>query len=299
MRNCMHTAEQKYGGSAVKQILLKDGTALPCVGQGTWFVGEHDSKRASEIEALRWGIEHDMTLIDTAEMYGEGASEELVGEAIAPYEREKLFLVSKVYPWNAGRAHIFDSCEQSLKRLGTSYLDLYLLHWRGSVPLAETVSCMEELVRNGMIRRWGVSNFDTDDMEELYGVKHGDRCQTDQVLYHLGSRGTELELQPWLKEHDTPLMAYCPLGQGGTLRSGMTSHPVLKQIAEDHQVSVFQVLLAFVLRSGTVFAIPKAGTASHVQANREAADLVLSLQEIASLEQAFPTPKHPVRLDMV
>ena len=283
----------------MKQILLKDGTALPCIGQGTWFVGEQEEKRASEIEALRWGIEHDMTLIDTAEMYGEGASEELVGEAIAPYERKKLFLVSKVYPWNAGRAHIFDSCEQSLKRLGTSYLDLYLLHWRGSVPLAETVACMEELVSSGVIRRWGVSNFDTDDMEELYSIRNGHHCQTDQVLYHLGSRGTELELQPWLRDHGTPLMAYCPLGQGGTLRTGMTNHPVLKQIADNHQASVFQILLGFVLRNGNVFAIPKAGTVSHVQANREAADIVLSAEEIESLEQAFPAPKHPVELDMV
>lgn len=207
--------------------------------------------------------------------------------------------MSKVYPWNAGRDHIFDSCEQSLKRLGTTYLDLYLLHWRGSVPLAETVACMEELVRNGMIRRWGVSNFDTDDMEELYDIRNGDHCQTDQVLYHLGSRGTELELQPWLRDHGTPLMAYCPLGQGGTLRTGMTNHPVLKQIADNHRASVFQILLGFVLRNGNVFAIPKAGTVSHVQANRKAADIVLSAEEIESLEQAFPAPKHPVGLDMV
>ena len=262
-------------------------------------MGEHETKRSSEIEALRWGIEHDMTLIDTAEMYGEGASEELVGEAIAPYAREQLTLVSKVYPWNAGMDRIFDSCEQSLKRLGTSYLDLYLLHWRGSIPLAETVSCMEQLVRNGMIRRWGVSNFDTDDMEELYRVPNGDHCQTDQVLYHIGSRGTELHLQPWLREHQTPLMAYCPLGQGGTLNSGMTKNTVLKQIAERHQASVFQIMLGFVLRNGNVCAIPKAGRTSHVKANREAADITLSPQEIEQLNSAFPAPKHSVGLDMV
>ncbi len=196
-------------GSAMKTVILKDGTPVPAVGQGTWFMGEKPSRRKDEIAALRWGIENGMNLIDTAEMYGDGASEELVGEAIAPYEREKLFLVSKVYPWNAGRAHIFRSCEDSLKRLGTSYLDMYLLHWRGSVPLHETVECMEELVSNGLIRRWGVSNLDYDDMEELYDIHNGDHCQTDQVLYHLGSRGTERKLQPWLKQHDIPLMAYC------------------------------------------------------------------------------------------
>ena len=182
----------------MKTVTLPDGTQVPALGQGTWYLGEQPAVRARELAALRTGIEHGMTLLDTAEMYGGGRSEELVGEAIRPYDREKLFLVSKVYPHNAGRPEIFRSCENSLRRLGTEYLDLYLLHWRGSVPFAETAECMEELVRKGRIRRWGVSNLDTDDMEELWGVPGGAQCQVDQVLYHLGSRGVEYDLLPWL-----------------------------------------------------------------------------------------------------
>lgn len=283
----------------MKTVILKDGTPVPAAGQGTWFMGEKPSKRKDEIAALRWGIENGMNLIDTAEMYGDGASEELVGEVIGPYEREKLFLVSKVYPWNAGRAHIFRSCEDSLKRLGTSYLDMYLLHWRGSVPLHETVECMEELVSNGLIRRWGVSNLDYDDMEELYSIHNGDHCQTDQVLYHLGSRGTERKLQPWLKQYDIPLMAYCPLAQAGSLRGGMLRNPVLKQIAADHGTDVFAIMLAFVLRSGNVFAVPKASTPAHTKANREAAEIILSNEEIAQLDKEFPMPSRDYGLDMV
>ena len=283
----------------MKTVLLKDGTEVPAVGQGTWFMGEKSSKRKDEIASLRWGIENGMTLIDTAEMYGDGASEELVGEAIAPYERGKLFLVSKVYPWNAGRDHIFKSCEDSLKRLGTSYLDLYLLHWRGRIPFRETVSCMEELVKSGLIKRWGVSNLDIDDMEELYDIPNGDHCQTDQVLYHLGSRGTEWYLQPWLKENGIPLMAYCPLAQAGSLRSGMLRNPVLKQIAENHDTDPFGIMLAFVLRNGNVFAVPKAGTVEHVKANRKAAEIILSEDEIMLLEKAFPLPSANSGLDMV
>ena len=172
-------------------VKLHDGTEIPQLGQGTWNMGESKSKYESELESLRWGIDHGMTLIDTAEMYGDGAAEELLGNAIRPYNRNDLFLVSKVYPWNADRNKIFRSCEDSLNRLGTDHLDLYLLHWRGSVPLAETVQCMEELKQQGKILGWGVSNFDTADMKELLSVRNGDQCQTNQVLYHLGSRGVE------------------------------------------------------------------------------------------------------------
>ena len=180
-------------------VRLKDGALMPKLGQGTWFLGEDKSKEQDEIKSIKIGIENNMTLIDTAEMYGEGLAEELVGKAIKGYDREKLFLVSKVYPHNAGRRNIFRSCENTLKRMGVEYLDLYLLHWRGAVPLSETVECMEELVKKGKIKRWGVSNFDIDDMKELMTVKDGDKCVVNQVLYHLGSRGIEYSLYPWMK----------------------------------------------------------------------------------------------------
>ena len=175
-----------------------------------------------------------MTLIDSAEMYGEGAAEHLVGQAIRGYDRERLYLVSKVYPFHAGRHDIFQSCENSLRRMGTDYLDLYLLHWRGSVPLAETVACMEELKAKGRIRSWGVSNLDTADMEELFEVTGGTSCLTDQVLYHLGSRGVEYDLLPWLRRHKMPLMAYCPLAQGGGLRRGLLASPAVRAAAQAH-----------------------------------------------------------------
>lgn len=282
----------------MRKVILKDGTEVPQLGQGTWYMGESSRKYAGELEALCWGIDHGMTLIDTAEMYGEGASEELIGEAIQPYDREKLFLVSKVYPWNAGRRNIFDSCEASLERLGTDYLDLYLLHWPGSIPLAETVACMEKLKAQGKIRRWGVSNFDTYDMQELYSVKGGENCMVNQVLYHLGSRGVEYELLPWMQERGITMMAYCPLAQAGRLRRELLNSPVLRQIAAAHDCDVLQILLAFTMIRDNVISIPKASSAEHVKANREAAEIVLTAEECALLDQAFPAPTHKVRLDM-
>jgi diketogulonate reductase-like aldo/keto reductase len=182
------------------KVTLPDGTIMPKLGQGTWYMGEKRTLWKQEIEALRQGIDLGMTLLDTAEMYGEGLSEELVGEAIHGYARTNLFLVSKVYPHNAGRKKIFDSCNASLKRLGVDYLDGYLLHWRGNIPLSETVECMNELVTQGKVRNWGVSNFDTKDMKELLSINGGNKCAFNQVLYHLNSRGTEYDLQPWLRE---------------------------------------------------------------------------------------------------
>lgn len=278
--------------------VLKDGTAVPQLGQGTWNLGENGSKYQSELETLRWGIEHGMTLIDSAEMYGDGRAEELVGDAIRPYEREKLFLVSKVYPWNAGRDNIFASCEGSLRRMGTDYLDLYLLHWKGSVPLAETAACMEELKKQGKILRWGVSNFDTSDMKELMRVRDGGQCQVNQVLYHLGSRGVEFDLLPWLEEHQIPMMAYCPLAQGGRLKQKLLSSPELREIAESRGMTVMQILLAFTMQKNNVISIPKASTIAHAESNRAAAEVVFSGEEISLLNRAFPAPGHKVPLDM-
>ena len=281
----------------MKTVRLNDGTIIPALGQGTWEMGEDPVKHDQELEALCYGIEHGMTLIDTAEMYGEGKAEQLVGEALRGYDRSKLYLVSKVYPWNAGRDHIFTSCEQSLKRLGTDYLDLYLLHWRGDVPLRETVSCMEELVQQGLIRHWGVSNFDVSDMEDLMAAG-GEGCVTDQVLYHLGSRGVEYDLVPWLKGHDMLTMSYSPLVRTVELRKRIVTHPAVKKVARDHQITETQVMLAFLIHDPTVFAVPKASTIEHVKMNCAVLDVELSESEYALLSDAFPVPDHKVELDM-
>ncbi len=283
----------------MKTVTLPDGTEVPKAGQGTWYLGENPGKRSREIEALRLGVRIGMNLIDTAEMYGDGASEELVGEAIRPLERSGLFLTSKVYPWNAGREHIFSSCRSSLKRLGTEYLDLYLLHWRGSVPLRETVACMEELKARGMIRRWGVSNFDLDDMKELLRVPKGENCAVVQDLYHLGSRGVEYDLLPFLRQQGIPLMAYSPLAQAGGLRQALLKSAAVQTVAERHDCTRLQILLAFVLHQENVFAIPRAGQAAHVQANCDAAKIDLTREECGLLDREFPAPRHKVGLDMI
>ena len=280
-------------------IKLNDGSKMPRLGMGTWYLGESKAARKQEIEALRAGIQVGCRLIDTAEMYGSGKSEQLIGEAIQGIDRSSLFIVSKVYPHNAGRAHIFDALARTLKNLKTDYLDLYLLHWRGQVPVKETVECMEQLVREGKIRRWGVSNFDTDDMEELFSVKNGNHCAVNQVLFHLGSRGVEYDLMPWLAEHHVPLMAYCPLAQGGDLRRGLLQNQAVQLIAKQRNITAMQVLLAFVLHHENVIAIPRSGKAEHVLENCQAADIELTDEEYRLLDWAFPAPDHKVWLDIV
>lgn len=284
---------------AVKTVRLPDGRSVPAIGQGTWFLGEGRQDRMQEEKALRTGIDAGMTLIDTAEMYGEGRAEELVGEAIRGYDRERLFLVSKVYPHHAGKRDIFRSCAASMARMGTDYLDLYLLHWRGGIPLAETVACMEQLKQEGKIRRWGVSNFDTSDMEELWRIPDGRNCAVNQVLYHVASRGIEYDLLPWMREHGIPVMAYCPLAQAGDLKRGLYENPVLARIAKAHGATVPQVLLAFAIRGGDVIAIPRTGKASHAAENAGGGKLVLTDTELAAIDREFPAPKRKVYLDIV
>lgn len=280
-------------------IKLKDGTLLPKIGMGTWLLGDKAECRQQEIEALQAGIDIGMKVIDTAEMYGQGRSEQLVGQAISKYDREDIFLVSKVFPHNAGRQSIGKSLRKSLNFLNTEYLDLYLLHWRGSIPLRETVECMEELVAEGKIRRWGVSNFDVDDMEELIDIPGGKNCAVNQVLYHLGSRGVEYDLLPWLEQHDIPLMAYCPLAQAGDLRAELLGGRELQNIADKYQISVLQLLLAFVLQKRNVFAIPRSGKKEHVLANWEVRDLILEQEDLEVIDEVFPAPKRKVPLDVV
>lgn len=281
-----------------KTVQFPDGTRVPAVGQGTWFMGERESEFRSEVRALQQGIDLGLTLIDTAEMYADGGAEKVVGEAIAG-RREEVYLVSKVYPQNAGGERAIKACEQSLKRLKTDTLDLYLLHWRGSIPLQETVLAMEALQQSGKIRRWGVSNLDTADLEQLWQVPGGEACLTNQVLYHAASRGIEYDLLPWCREHEMPIMAYCPLAQAGKLRHEVLNHPVMQQLARARGVSSAQIALAWVTRWDNVIAIPKAVQPEHIEDNAAALALKLNPEEIALIDHAFPPPSHKTFLDIV
>ncbi|MGT2515479.1 aldo/keto reductase [Sphingomonas panni] len=276
----------------MKMIRLPDGTAVPALGQGTWMMAEDRRRRAEEIAALREGIDLGLTLIDTAEMYADGESERLVGEAIEG-RRDEIFLVSKAYPQNASHDRLPRACEASLARLGTDRLDLYLLHWRSSVPLAETVEAMERLVEAGKILRWGVSNLDTDDMEELV-ASGGAACATDQILYNLTRRGPEHDLLPWLAGRGIPAMAYSPVEQGR-----LTAHPGLRTLADELGARPAQVALAWLLAQDDVIAIPKAGRSAHVRDNRAAADLTLDADALARLDHLFPRAKERGPLEML
>jgi diketogulonate reductase-like aldo/keto reductase len=274
-------------------VTLPNGESIPALGQGTWQMAEKSDRRAQEVEALRLGVELGMTLIDTAEMYGEGAAEELVAEALAD-ERERIFLVSKVYPHNASRQGVIQACERSLRRLKTDRLDLYLLHWRGSVPLEGTVAGFEELRRSGKIRHWGVSNFDADDMEELLTVPAGENCATNQVLYNVTRRGPEFDLIPWMAARSMPLMAYSPIEQGRLPRGG-----ALQDIARKHQASPFQIALAWLLNRPGVIAIPKASSVQHVRENRKALEIQVTPDDLAAIDAEFPAPKRKRPLEMI
>jgi len=297
-----HSAARRAGRShekpqvssaAVPTTLLPSGAAVPVLGQGTWHMAEERRLRDKEIGALRLGLDLGMTLIDTAEMYADGAAEELVGEAIAG-RREEVFLVSKVLPSHATRSGTIAACERSLGRLGTDRLDLYLLHWRENVPLAETVEAFESLVRTGKIRHWGVSNFDLSDLEELVDVPGGDDVETDQVLYNLTRRGIEYNLLPWCRGRDLPIMAYSPVEQGRLL-----DNSVLRRIAQQHGATPAQIALAWVLRQDGIIAIPKAAESEHVLENRQALGVRLTEQDLAALDEEFPPPTKPVPLEML
>lgn len=277
----------------MKTVRLPSGEEVPALGLGTWMIGDDPNRRADEIAALRRGMDLGLTLIDTAEMYGEGASERLVGEAIVG-RRDELFLVSKVYPHNASRQGTVEACERSLKRLGTDRLDLYLLHWRGQYPLAETVAAFEKLKADGKIRHWGVSNLDTNDMDELTAVPHGNVVAANQVLYNLSRRGIEWELLPWMQALGIPLMAYSPVEQARLLRDKR-----LAALAAEHGVSVAQLALAFVLDRDGVIAIPKTGRAAHVEDNAGALDIRMTDELRAALDQLFPPPRRVTPLEMI
>ena len=271
---------------------LPDGTEVPALGQGTWHMGERGADRRAEAAALRLGLDLGMTLIDTAEMYAEGGAEEVVAEAIAA-RRDEAFIVSKVYPQNAGDRRLEAACERSLKRLRVDTIDLYLLHWRGSIPLADTVEGFERMRGAGKIRRWGVSNLDVDDLEEL-GPALAD-CAADQVLYSLENRGIEHDLLPFCRARGMPVMAYSPVGQGGAL----LRHPALRAVAARHGATPAQVAIAWTLRAPGVISIPKASNPEHVRQNAAARDLRLADTNLAELDAAFPPPKRKQRLAML
>ena len=277
----------------IPTLTLPSGRDIPALGIGTWNMGESHAEEAQEVASIRKAVELGMTVVDTAEMYADGRSEEIVGKAIADL-RDEVFLVSKVYPFNASATGTIEACERSLKRLGVDHLDLYLLHWRGSHPLEETVAAFEKLKQSGKIRDWGVSNFDTDDMEELFEVENGRNCAVNQVLYNLSRRGVEYDLLPWCQEKGLPLMAYSPIEQGRILNN----HELIR-IAKAYQATPAQVALAFLLERDGVLAIPKSAKPDRVEENRGATDLDISDEDWASLDAAFPPPTRKTSLAML
>jgi diketogulonate reductase-like aldo/keto reductase len=278
--------------TAIPTISLPDGETVAALGQGTWHMGESAGKRAQEIAALRAGLDLGMSLIDTAEMYAGGVAEEIVGEAFAG-RRDEIFIVSKVLPENATRRGTIAACERSLKRLQTDRIDLYLLHWRGGPALADTLAAFATLIKDGKIRRWGVSNFDTDDMEELWGLD-GDGCATNQVLYNLSRRSIEYDLVPACRKRRIPIMAYSPIEQGRLLR-----HAALKDIATRHNATPAQIALAWLLRQDGTIVIPKSATLARIRENRDSVGIQLDDADIAALDRAFPSPKAPRPLEML
>lgn len=275
----------------MKRLTLPSGKEVPVLGQGTWKMGEDSAKRLSEIAALRLGLDLGMTLIDTAEMYGQGESEELIAEAVGG-RRADVFLVSKVYPHNATRQGAVAACDRSLRRLQTDYLDLYLLHWRGSVPLAETIDAFQSLKAAGKIRDYGVSNFDREDMEEAAGVPGGQAIATNQVLYNLMRRGVEWDLLPWCRQRKIPIMAYSPIEQGRLSNK-------VAILARRRGVTPAQVALAWLLHQEGVIVIPKASNQSHVRENRAALDLTLTDADLAELNKLFPPPRGKSSLEIL
>jgi diketogulonate reductase-like aldo/keto reductase len=279
--------------SDIPTVSLPSGIAIPALGLGTWKMGEDGRKAASEVAALKHGLDLGMTLIDTAEMYGEGGAEKITAEAIAG-RRDEVFLVSKVYPWNASRKGVVEACDSSLQRLKTDRIDLYLLHWRGEHPLTETVAGFEELRKAGKIGAWGVSNFDLDDMQELMTVPDGENCAANQVLYNLSRRGVEYDLLPWCQEKGIVVMAYSPIEQGRLLRNAE-----LIRIAKAYQATPAQLALAFLLERDGVIPIPKSASPQRVEENAGAAELEISDEDWAALDAAFPPPSQKQPLAMI
>jgi diketogulonate reductase-like aldo/keto reductase len=279
----------------MRTVTLPGGETVPALGQGTWYMGERRGDAGREAAALRLGVDLGMTLIDTAEMYASGGAEEVVAQAVSGI-RDRVFIVSKVLPQNASRSGVPAACERSLKRLRTDRIDLYLLHWRGGHPLAETVAAFEALKTAGKIRYWGVSNFDTGDMKELFGVPGGAGCASNQVLYHPESRGIEFDLLAWCADLGIPVMAYSPLGHHVRRLLGSRA---LQEVARRHDATPAQVAIAWGMRSGRVISIPKAADAAHVRENAAAAAIELTAEDLAAIDAMHRPPSRKVGLDLL
>ena len=273
------------------QTVTINQRVLPAVGLGTWHMGDDPVKHATEVEALQAGIKAGAQVIDTAEMYGNGRAARLVAEAIKPFNRKDLFIIDKVLPQNASRAQLEKSLDRSLKNVGIDYFDLYLLHWRGQVPLAETVAELERVKQAGKIRAWGVSNFDVADLKELYALPNGGNCAANEDLYNLDRRGIEYDLLAWQKDQGLPLIAYSPVAQGDTLSGRLTADPTLQKLADRHHATVYQIMLAWTIRCGNTLTIPQTGNPEHARQNVAAGELEFSDAELLELERAFPSPR--------
>lgn len=281
-----------------KKVRLPNGIELGNLGIGTWYMGDDSSTRKEELAAIKYALDNNVTIIDTAEMHGSGRSESLVGEAIKPYDRDKLFIISKVLPNNAGRNRIFNSCENSLKRLGVDYIDMYLLHWKGSIPFEETIEAMEELKERDKIKSWGVSNMDSDQMEEILNVSQGKNCYVNEVLYHLGSRGIEYSLKKFTDKNNIPTIAYCPLAQGGLLRGNLLKSFSVLEVAKKHNITPIQVLLLFTLFQDNMMSIPKSSQVAHMKELVDCLNLTLDNEDMALLNKEHPAPTGKESLDI-
>ena len=280
----------------MKKVTLA-GVEVPAIGIGTWHMGEDPSQEQREIQAIRSGLDAGARVVDTAEMYGSGKSETLVGKALAPYQRNDIYLISKVLPHNASKAKLEQHLDASLQRLQTDYLDLYLYHWRGGVPLAETIAELDRMKQIGKIKAWGVSNFDVTDMEELLDLPAGKNAVVNEDLYNIEERGIEYDLLPWQYEHHVPLIAYSPVGgKQNELGTSMLTNQVVKEIADQHNVTPYVLLLAWIIRNGQTIAIPQTNNPEHAAANMQAAELELTSAELARLDQEYPKPDYKVPL---
>lgn len=278
-------------------VNIKDMSIEP-IGLGTWKMGDDSNNHQDEIDAIQFAINQGANVIDTAEMYGDGASEELIGEAIQSYDREKLYIISKVHPENASRDKVLTSIDNSLKRLRTDYIDLYLLHWKSQYPLEETISAFEEAKNLGKIKEWGVSNFDTSDMKHLLSLPNGHKCVANQVRYNVGDRGIEYDLKPFMRENNIALISYAPIARGDKLGKNLTKSPVLLELPRKYEVDVFQILLAWNIRDGHTLAIPKSSNKLHIENNMGASNIHLTEEDIQKIDSEFPPPttKEPLAL---
>lgn len=268
------------------------------IGIGTWHIGEgNQAKTDSEMQAIQYGLDHGINVIDTAEMYGEGLSEKLIGQVIHNYQRDDLQLISKFYPFHATPKLIEESLKATLKRLQTDYLDLYLLHWRGNTPLEQTVFCLEKMVQAGLIKNWGVSNFDLNDLKELISIPNGENCRINEDLYNIGSRGVEYSILPWQKEQHMSFVGYSPFGSDDS--EFLKIDPRLQDIAQQKKITVYQLLLAWVLRNHDLLSIPKTSSVEHMKSNIAAVEVTFTVDELELLDQIYPAPKHEIQLDTI